>query len=182
MLPIYGIAHDAAMSTFKVSLFFFLLLASSAVAQDIVMPVVPVVGVSPTLQWVMGAASIVVTTLFSLLTLFLKQRMDVANTADHSVMIDRAVKHGALLAYGQQVAGMSHAQAAANGLAYVKNAVPVPIDKNQTTDSHLSGAIAAEVVGLSTAAATSAPLKASVMNTPPFLRGTVSPAPVTKGP
>ncbi len=165
------------MRMFKVFLFFLLLLAGPTLGQAIELPVVPVVGVSPVLQWVMGTASIVMTAAFSLLTLFLKQRLDVANTTDHSAMIERAVKHGALLAYGQQVSGMSHAQAAANGLAYVKNAVPASISKNQTTDMHLSGAIAAEVVGLNTAA-----LKASVASAPPFLRGTVSPAPVTKGP
>lgn len=120
------------------------------------MPAVPVVGVSPALQWVMGAVSVVVTALFSLLTLFLKQRVDVANTADHSAMIDRAVKHGALLTYGQQVSGMTDVQAAASGLAYVKNAVPDSISKNQTGDMHLSNAIQAEIIGLNAAAAPSA--------------------------
>jgi len=126
-----------------------LLLAGSAVAQDLNLPPVPTVGISPILQWVMGVSSALLTAVFSIILLLLKQRFDVSNTLDHNTMIDRAVKRGALVSYGNQMSGVPPEQAVADGVAYVKNGVPDAIGKtNQATDTHLANAIQAEVVAL----------------------------------
>lgn len=118
----------------------------------ITLPPVPVAGVPPVLEYALSLLSVILTITLPIAVAFLKQRLDVANTTNHNEMIDRAIRRGGLVAYGNQLSGASPGQAAADGLAYVKNAVPESIGKvDQATDSHLANAIAAEVVGLNTA-------------------------------
>jgi len=101
----------------------------------------------------MSLFTVVLTVLLPIVVVFLKQRLNVANMTDRNTMIDRAVRRGALTAYGNQMAGATPAQAAADGLNYVKNAVPGSIGAvSQATDLHLANAIAAEVVGINQSA------------------------------
>ena len=146
-----GTAHDAAMNKINAALVVVILLGVRAsFAQDAipVMPVVPA-GISPILTWMLSILTIVITVTLPIAVAFLKQRVDVANAADRNVMIGSAVKHGAMVTRNNQARGISPTQAVADGLAYVKNAVPDSIGKvSQATDTHLSNMIKAEVVGL----------------------------------
>lgn len=127
-----------------------LLTVHAAVAQD-ALPAIPPIpaGMPPVLSWALSLLSLVATVTLPIGVAFLKQRLGVANTADRNEMIDRAVRRGALVSFGNQMNGDSPAQATAAGLAYVKNGVPDAIGKtNEATDAHLAHAIQAEVVAL----------------------------------
>jgi hypothetical protein len=100
--------------------------------------------------------SVVITISLPIAVAFLKQRINVANAADQHAMIDRAVRHGALLSYGEQVAGQDPGVAATKGLDYAKSAASGPINAINASDSHLTSAIAAEVVSLNRTAPTAA--------------------------
>lgn len=138
---------NTKLVTLQIAVF---LTAHSAFAQDsITLPLVPTIGVSPVLSWALSVLSIVLTITLPLGLAILRQRFNVASSADRNAIIDRAVKRGGLISYGNQQAGTSPAEAAADALAYVKNSAPESIAKtDQATDAHLANAIAAEVTGL----------------------------------
>ena len=139
------------MQLAKIALAIILLSAVPAIADDAIpiLPTVPTIGISPLLQWALSLFTVVLTVLLPIAVAALKQRVNVANTADRNAMIDRAVRRGALITYSNQLSGASPAAAAASGLNYVQNAVPESINAtDQATDKHLANAIAAEVVGL----------------------------------
>jgi hypothetical protein len=149
-----------------------LLAAYPAVAQDALpaLPAVPTAGISPVLSWALSLLSIVLTITLPIAVAFLKQRLDTANTADKNAMIDRAVKRGALISYGNQIGGATPSQAAADGLAYVKNAVPDAIKStDQATDTHLANAVAAEVIGLNQTGASVAAVSPADIIIPKFV-------------
>jgi hypothetical protein len=120
-------------------------LIASAYAQDptIVMPAVPVVGVSPVTSWLMAIASLVVTACLPIFLLFLKQKFNADQTTDQGNAIVGAAQRGAKL--GSKL-GLSETSAVDIGVAYVKAAQPGAIAATpQATDEHLANMVRAEL-------------------------------------
>lgn len=132
--------------------------AAFAQGDTIVLPTVPN-GLPPLLTYALSLLSVVLSVAVPILIAVLKQRFNIANAADQHDMIDRAVKHGALLTYAQEH-GVTPVMAPTRGFDYAKMAAATPIGKTKTTDDHINSAITAEVIKLN--------------QSPPFIPGSSS--------
>ncbi len=123
---------------------------AQAMAQDMVLPVVPVVGIDPIVQWLMGMASVVVAGLFPLLVLFLKQKFnndkadaDRAKIDSDGAKIAAAAQNGAAL--GAKIASTQQ-DAITVGVNYIKAGVPDAVAATpQATDEHLANMVSANL-------------------------------------
>lgn len=114
---------------------------ASALAQDVVLPTPPVIGIDPVLQWVMGVASVLIPGLFSVLLVFLKQKFNADKVTSDGDKIVGAAQRGAVL--GAQT-GATQQAAIAIGVQYIKTAVPDAVAATpQATDAHLSSIVKA---------------------------------------
>lgn len=137
-----------------VAIVFWLLMAVVvAQAQDVVMPTVPTVGVSPVLQWLMGILTVVISVCLPVAVAFAKQRWNIQNDQARAGMINTSIVRAAHLAD----ADMTQKNLTINdvgpnspimekAVAYVSASHPDAISATpQATEAHLAQAVKAEI-------------------------------------
>jgi hypothetical protein len=140
----------------RLSLFgFCMAFATAAVAQETMpaMPVVPAVGVSPVLQWLMGIVSVIISVCLPLFVAFAKQRWNVQSDQARAGMISDAVGRAAHLADAEITANhMSPSEVVIGtptmdkAMSYVADAYPHAIAATpEATDEHIAKMISAEI-------------------------------------
>ena len=107
---------------------------------DLALPVVPVIGIDPVVQWLLAVAAAMLPALFSVLLIFLKQKFNADRVDANGVKIAAAAQRGAV--FGRLHAGDDPNAAILAGLDYVKASVPDAIKATpQATDRHLADMI-----------------------------------------
>lgn len=144
---------DRTIAILAAIVFWMLVVVVVAQAQDVILPVVPTVGVSPVLQWLMGLATVVISVCLPLVVAFAKQRWSVQNNEARASMINSAIGRAAHQADADMTQNKLFRDDVGPGspvitkaVAYVNASHPDAIAATpQATDSHLAQAVQAEI-------------------------------------